>query len=197
MTDSPEPARELPPGQRLVPAGMPVLHYGPVPRFRPETWRLSVVGATARGCDRHLEVDELDALPTLEVVADMHCVTRWSSLQNAWAGIAGRTLLELVPPARGVTHVMAWAEFGYSATIRLEDFAAPGCVLATHLNGKPLSPERGWPLRLVIPHLYAWKGPKWLRMIEYIDQPRRGFWEERGYHIVGDPWLEQRYSYLE
>ena len=150
MTDSPEPqlasSRR---GNAWSRPGCRCRTTARCPRFRPETWRLSVVGATARGCDRHLEVEEFDALPTLEVVADMHCVTRWTSLQNAWAGIAGRTLLELVPPARGVTHVMAWAEFGYSATIRLEDFAAPGCVLATHLNGKPLSPERGWPLRLV------------------------------------------------
>jgi DMSO/TMAO reductase YedYZ molybdopterin-dependent catalytic subunit len=198
VTDpAPEPPRTLPPGQHQVPAGMPVLHYGPVPRFRPETWRLSITGANADGCERHLDMEQFDALPTLQVVGDMHCVTRWTSPDNTWEGVAGRTLLDLVPPAPRVTHVMAWAEYGYSATVRIEDFAANGSVLATHLGGEPLTPQRGWPLRLVIPHLYAWKGPKWLRMIEYLDHARRGFWEERGYHIIGDPWQEERYSYLE
>jgi DMSO/TMAO reductase YedYZ molybdopterin-dependent catalytic subunit len=93
--------------------------------------------------------------------------------------------------------VMTWAEYGYSATIRLEDLADDGTVLATHLHGEPLTPERGYPLRLVLPHLYAWKGPKWLRGLEYLRGPRRGFWEERGYHVHGDPWQEERYSYQE
>jgi len=50
---------------------------------------------------------------------------------------------------------------------------------------------------VVVPHLYAWKGPKWVRGFEYLTEDRRGFWEERGYHNVGDPWAEQRYSYQE
>jgi DMSO/TMAO reductase YedYZ molybdopterin-dependent catalytic subunit len=79
----------------------------------------------------------------------------------------------------------------------MDDFASPRAVLATHLNGEQLTPEHGFPLRLVVPHLYAWKGPKWLRGIEYLRAPRRGFWEERGYHTLGDPWREERYSYQE
>ena len=92
---------------------------------------------------------------------------------------------------------MAWAEYGYSANLRIEDFASDRTILATHHDGEPLSAEHGWPLRLVVPHLYGWKGPKWLRMIEYLTDERRGFWEERGYHTQGSPWEEQRYSYQE
>jgi DMSO/TMAO reductase YedYZ molybdopterin-dependent catalytic subunit len=188
--------RVLPPGQRPA-DGFRVRHYGRVPRFRPAAWRLTVNGATAGGCDRHLTYDEIAALPRLRVRADMHCVTKWTVVDNLWEGVPTRALLDLVPPAPEVTHVMAWGEYGYSATLRLEDFASPRALLATHHGGEPLTPEHGFPLRLVVPHLYAWKGPKWLRGIEYLTELVRGFWEERGYHAVGDPWREERYSYQE
>jgi DMSO/TMAO reductase YedYZ molybdopterin-dependent catalytic subunit len=197
VTDQEEqPDPRLPPGQKLI-DHLPVLHYGPVPRFRPATWRLTVNGATADGEDHHLDVATFDRLPRHEVCGDLHCVKRWTVRGNSWRGVLGRTVLAVVPPAPDVTHVMTWAEYGYSATIRLEDLARDTTVLATHLAGKPLTPEQGFPLRLVLPHLYAWKGPKWLRGLEYLRGPRRGFWEERGYHVLGDPWAEERYSYLE
>lgn len=197
MTDASElPPRALPPGQKLA-NGVPVLHYGPVPKFRPDSWRLVVNGATADGSEHHLDVAAFEALPRTTLTADMHCVTRWSVLDNTWTGVAALALMAAVPPADDVTHVMAWAEYGYSANLRLEDFSSGRTLLATHRNGEPLTPEHGFPLRLVVPHLYAWKGPKWLRGIEYLTGPRRGFWEERGYHTVGDPWREERYSYQE
>ena len=197
MTD-PAPAAEhgLPPGQRLA-LSLRVQHYGPVPRFKPQTWHLTVNGATRDGREHRLDVEAFADLPRTTVVRDMHCVTRWSVLDNVWSGVSTGTLLEMLPPADGVTHVMAWAEYGYSANLRLEDFADADALLATHHGGQPLTPEHGYPLRLVVPHLYAWKGPKWLRAVEYLVGERRGFWEERGYHTHGDPWLEQRYSYQE
>jgi DMSO/TMAO reductase YedYZ molybdopterin-dependent catalytic subunit len=79
----------------------------------------------------------------------------------------------------------------------MDDFTSARTILATHRNGSALTAEHGWPLRLVVPHLYGWKGPKWLRMIEYLTSERRGYWEERGYHTEGNPWREQRYSYQE
>jgi DMSO/TMAO reductase YedYZ molybdopterin-dependent catalytic subunit len=174
-----------------------VLHYGPVPRFHLDTWDLRVFGATASGDDHRWTYPALAALPRTRVRADLHCVTKFSVLDNVWQGIATRTILELVPPDGGATHVTVWAEYGYSANLRISDFAAATSVLATHRNGEPLSPDHGWPLRLVVPHLYAWKGPKWVRGIEYLLVDQRGFWEQRGYHNVGDPWGEQRYSYQE
>ncbi|MFB8134434.1 molybdopterin-dependent oxidoreductase [Streptomyces mirabilis] len=92
---------------------------------------------------------------------------------------------------------LAWAEYGYAANLRLRDFTAPETLLATHHNGELLTAEHGFPLRLVVPHLYGYKSPKWLRGIEYLTEDRRGFWEARGYHNVGDPWKEQRYSHQE
>ena len=186
----------LPPGQ-YIPRGWPVLHYGRVPRFNADTWDFRVFGATADGAERRWTWPELAALRRAEVRADFHCVTKFSVLDNTWSGPAASTLLEVAPPAPDVTHVMVWAEYGYSANLPLADFAAESTLFATHRNGEPLTPDHGYPLRLVVPHLYAWKGPKWARAVEYLTADRRGFWEDRGYHNRADPWLEQRYSYQE
>ncbi len=188
------PGDRLPPGQ-YIPRGWPVLHYGPVPKFRPDSWDFKVFGATA--AEHAWTWQEFGALPTTQVTADFHCVTKFSLLDSTWTGIATSTVLELVPPLPETTHVLVWAEYGYSANMTLSDFASSEAIFVTHRDGVPISTDHGFPLRLVVPHLYAWKGPKWVRGVEYLTQDRRGFWEERGYHNLADPWLEERYSYQE
>ncbi|MFC4555872.1 molybdopterin-dependent oxidoreductase [Georgenia faecalis] len=190
------PERSLPPGQHLLPEA-PVMHYGPVPRRRPERWRFTVGGATADGAEHALTFDDVLGLRGVEVVADLHCSTRWSTLDERWSGVAARDVLTAFPPAAAVEHVLVFAEYGYSANVRVEDLASPRAVLATHHDGAPLSDERGGPMRLVLPHLYSWKGPKWVRGWNYLTEPERGFWESRGYHLRGDAWREERYAYQE
>ena len=189
-------ASALPPGQ-YIPRTLPILHYGPVPAFHPETWDLRIFGATAFGDEAQLGWDDFSALPVSEIRADFHCVTKFTVPDLCWSGVMAADMLRRFPPDPAVTHVMIWADFGYSANIRISDFAADETVLATHRNGEPLTPEHGYPLRLVVPSLYAWKSVKWVRAIEYMTVDRRGFWEERGYHNTADPWREQRYSYQE
>ena len=191
-----EPERPLPPGQ-YVPRGWPVLHYGPVPKFRPSTRDFRVFGDTASGAQYRWTWEEFERLPQTKAVADLHCVTKFTVPDNLWEGISGSALVELAPPHPDVTHVMVWAEYGYSANIRMADFLAEGTMLALYRDGERLTPDHGFPVRLVVPHLYAWKSVKWARGVEYLIQDRRGFWEERGYHNVADPWQEQRYSYQE
>ncbi len=188
--------RDLPPGQHVA-ASWPVMHYGRVPGFHPDTWDFQVMGPTRDGTTVRWSYDELMSLPQGTVTVDFHCVTKYTVLDVAWTGVPASTLLAAAPPAPEVTHVLVWADRGYTANLRLSDLERPGAILAHSHDGQPLSPERGWPLRLVVPHLYGWKGPKWVRGLEYLTEDRRGFWEERGYHNVGDPWLEQRYSYQE
>jgi DMSO/TMAO reductase YedYZ molybdopterin-dependent catalytic subunit len=190
------PDGRLPPGQ-YVPQNWPTLHYGPVPKFRPERWDLRVQGATASGQEGRWTWAEWDAMPREQVMADFHCVTKFTITGVRWEGVLATTLARLIPPAPDATHVMVWAEYGYSANLRISDFFAETSLLATHRDGERLTAEHGAPVRMVVPHLYAWKSVKWLRAIEYLVADRRGFWEERGYHNVADPWLEQRYSYQE
>ncbi|MFC7330354.1 sulfite oxidase-like oxidoreductase [Marinactinospora rubrisoli] len=190
------PEHRLPPGQH-VPRGWPAVHYGPVPRFRPERWDLRVYGMTASLGEYRWTWPEFAALPTAEITADLHCVTRVTLLDVCWSGVPASALVAMAPPADSASHVMVWAEYGYSANLSMADFLAPDVLFATHRGGVPLTPEHGRPVRLVVPRLYGWKSVKWVRAIEYLDADRRGFWEERGYHNRGDPWNEQRYSYQE
>lgn len=185
----------LPPGQR-VQQTMPVLHYGPVPRFNPRTWDLRVYGAVA-GRPHRWSWASFASLPRQEVIADFHCVTKFSVLGITWLGVPASEVLRAASPAASATHVMVWAEYGYGANLPLDAFAAADTLLATHRDGKELTQEQGYPVRLVVPSRYGWKNVKWVRAIEYLTGDRRGFWEERGYHNNADPWLEQRYSYQE
>jgi DMSO/TMAO reductase YedYZ molybdopterin-dependent catalytic subunit len=193
---SAESPPRLPPGQREQ-RTWPVLHYGPVPRFKPDRWDMQIYGATADGGKHVWDYQSFGELPTHSVTADFHCVTKFSILDGSWSGVLASTLLELAPPAADAAYALIWAEYGYSANLRVEDLRREGVIFANHRDGEQLTVEHGFPLRLIVPHLYAWKGPKWVRAIEYLTEEKRGFWEERGYHNTGDPWLEQRYSYQE
>ncbi|WP_241681056.1 molybdopterin-dependent oxidoreductase [Pseudactinotalea terrae] len=187
--------QELPPGQHRV-AQPPVMHYGRIPQREPSSWTVTVGGATATGDEHVFGLDQVTALPPVQQVADMHCATRWSALGVSWGGVRARDLVELAPPAEDVTDALVFAEFGYAANVPLADLLSSNALLVTHLGGEPLTPERGAPLRLVIPHLYTWKGPKWLRGWNYLlpENPDRGFWEDRGYHARGDAWREERFA---
>ena len=90
----PEIAKRVPPGQRLVKT-WPVLHYGPIPSFDGVNWDLEISGLVENPFT--LSYQELRALPTVTVDADMHCVTGWSQLDNAWEGVSFRTLREPPP----------------------------------------------------------------------------------------------------
>lgn len=186
--------RQLPPGQRAS-WHWTVEHYGRVPRFKPDTWHLLITGATADGLAHRVTLEDLQAMPRSAATSDLHCARGWSYLDIAWEGVAAEVLLEHVPPTAAATHALVWAEHGYCATVRLDDLRRPGVLLADTVDGAPLPPERGFPLRLVVPHLYGFKGPKWLRGIEYHTEPVQGFWEQRGYHEVAEVWSEQRYSH--
>lgn len=192
----PRDRRPIPPGQ-YVPRGWPVLHYGPVPRFRPQDWDFRVFGATASGEQHRWTWPEFERLPRTTAVADFHCVTKFTIPDNHWEGVPGSAIVELAPPHPDVTHVMVWADFGYSANVRMADFLEDATMFALYRDGERLTPDHGFPVRLVVPHLYGWKSVKWARGVEYLVRDRRGFWEERGYHNVADPWREQRYSYQE
>jgi DMSO/TMAO reductase YedYZ molybdopterin-dependent catalytic subunit len=196
VTSGPGGARPMPSGQRRSESLRPV-HYGRVPHVDLASWSLTIAGDTLTGEVTTVSWEEFAALPRVEVRADHHCVSRYTTQDLTWSGVAARTVIDLAPPADDIEHVLVSATYGYSSNIALSDLASPRAVFATHLDGEPLTPEHGWPVRLVLPHLYGWKGPKWVRSIDYRRHPERGFWEQRGYHFTGDAWREERYSYQE
>jgi DMSO/TMAO reductase YedYZ molybdopterin-dependent catalytic subunit len=184
----------VPPGQRLV-KGWPVLHYGPIPRFDGSNWDLEVFGLVE--IPYTLSYRELKALGPARVTADMHCVTGWTTLDNEWEGIPFPVLAERAHLKPEANWVVAHCEYGYTSNLSLQAMMDDDVLVAWANRGEPLSPEHGYPLRLVVPKRYAWKSAKWLHGLELTDRNRRGFWEVRGYHTHADPWREERYSYQE
>ena len=181
----------LPPGQAAT-LKWPVLHYGSVPRFDPARWDFKVWGEVAKPV--RLTWDEFAALPRFDVTRDFHCVTRWSRFDNRWTGVAFREVMKLAQPKPSATHVLIHAEQGFTANVPLADLDREDVLFATHHDGQPLTPDHGYPLRLVVPHLYAWKSVKWVRGLEFLDHDVPGFWERNGYHMYGDPFREQRFD---
>lgn len=127
-------------------------------------------------------------------MSDIHCVTTWSRYDNAWEGLSTRALLEACQPKPEARFVVLQSHDGYTTNLSLDDFAADDALLAHTWQGQPISGEHGGPVRMVVPHLYFWKSAKRLQRIEFVAEDKPGYWEVRGYHNRGDPWLEQRYS---
>jgi DMSO/TMAO reductase YedYZ molybdopterin-dependent catalytic subunit len=182
-----DPTR-IPPGQHLT-DDFPVLSAGPTPHTPLEEWTFSIVN----GADKTAwSWEEFRALPSEEVTADIHCVTRWSKLDTAWEGVSVDTLLEGVE--HEAAYVLAFCDGGYTTNLPLEDVSDGKAWIAFAYDGEPLDPEHGGPARLLVPHLYFWKSAKWARGLELRDTDEPGFWETYGYHLYGDPWREQRYA---
>ena len=181
----------LPPGQHLV-KNWPVLDLGQHPQVAQTDWTLQIVG----GVENPVKLDwnAFQRLPQTRTLSDIHCVTTWSRYDNRWQGVSTHDLLDLVMPRTEVKFVLLTSYDGYTTNLPFADFASEDGILATHWEGEPLTREHGGPMRLVIPHLYFWKSAKWLRRIEFLIGDQAGFWEKNGYHMLGDPWREQRYS---
>jgi DMSO/TMAO reductase YedYZ molybdopterin-dependent catalytic subunit len=181
----------LPPGQSLT-LKWPVLHEGTVPQFDPKTWDFRITGLVETPV--RLTWGEFTRLPMKEVTADMHCVTRWSRFDVRWEGVPFTEVMKLAEVKPEAKYVMVQDEQGYTANVPLVDLLQPTTLFALKHNGEPLPADHGYPVRLVVPHLYAWKSVKWVRGIEFMAGDAPGFWEQNGYHIYGDPFKEQRYS---
>src|SRR3954447_8495941 len=186
-----DPAR-LPPGQYLT-EKWPVLHAGDVPDVDLATWDLRIFGEVEQPLT--LTWDELKALPVTEHVRAIHCVTRWSRFDASFRGVHWRDLAPLVRPKPSARFVVAHAEQGFTSNLPLEALASDDALIAYEADGEPLTPDHGWPLRLVVPSRYFWKSAKWLRGLELRPNDRPGFWERYGYHNDADYWKEQRYGF--
>jgi DMSO/TMAO reductase YedYZ molybdopterin-dependent catalytic subunit len=189
-----EIAGRVPPGQRLVKT-WPVLHYGPIPKFDGSEWPLELTGLVEQHVS--LTYQELRALPTVKIDADMHCVTGWTTLDNMWEGVSFKTLRELCRPTAEARWVIAHCAHGYTSNLSLQAMDEDDVLVAWRNGGEDLSDEHGWPLRLVVPKRYAWKSAKWLTGLEFSAKNKRGFWEVRGYHIHAEPFAEERYAHQE
>jgi DMSO/TMAO reductase YedYZ molybdopterin-dependent catalytic subunit len=172
-----ETKERVPPGQ-VVTDRWPVLHYGRVPRIDLATWRFRVHGRVQRPVEWTWE--EWRTLPRSR--------TGWTRLDNDWEGVAYAELRRHFQPLPDARHVLVHAAGGWTTNLPLEDLERDGVVFAMACDGRPLTPEHGGPLRLVVPHLYFWKSAKWVSGLELLATDLPGFWERAGYHLRGDPW---------
>jgi DMSO/TMAO reductase YedYZ molybdopterin-dependent catalytic subunit len=192
MTERPEAlARRVPPGQSLT-TKWPVLTYGLTPRFDPRTWTFRCHGLVED--EVSWTWDEFLTLPRTEVTCDIHCVTRWSRLDNRFAGVHIREIMSRVRLKHDARYVMIHADPDYTTNLPLAELVQDDVILALEHDGQALAPDHGGPLRLVVPKLYFWKSAKWVRAFEFLDVNPPGFWELNGYHMHADPWTEERYS---
>jgi len=186
-TDKPR----IPPGQ-VVTSKFPVLHVGPIPTFDPQRWDFRIFGLVEE--EVVFSYQEFMNLPKVEIISDFHCVTRWSRLNNLWEGVTFQEVLKHIRPKPEARYVMVHSDGGYSANLPLQALLDDDVLFAYRHDGRDLTPEHGWPLRLVVPKRYAWKCAKWVRGLEFREEDRPGYWEAHGYHNDGDPWKEERYA---
>lgn len=186
----PDRDRRVPPGQRLT-NGFPVLTYGDTPQIQTGEWRLQIWGLAK---PVSFTWQDLMSMPQSDFTADFHCVTTWSKLDVQWQGVKVTDLMRQVELDPKAAHVMQHCFGGYTTNLALADFLREENFFAHTLFGEPLSADHGGPVRLVVPHLYAWKSAKWINGLEFLEQESLGFWERNGYHHRGEPWAEERYS---
>jgi DMSO/TMAO reductase YedYZ molybdopterin-dependent catalytic subunit len=138
--------------------------------------------------------EEFRTLPRVEVRSDIHCVTRWSRFDNLWQGVRAREVIGRAGASPEARFAIVHAEQGFTSNLPLAELMHDDVLLAEKHDGADLTPEHGWPLRLVVPRRYFWKSAKWVRGIELSAEDRPGFWEQNGYHNDADPWKEERFS---
>jgi DMSO/TMAO reductase YedYZ molybdopterin-dependent catalytic subunit len=188
---SDEQRKRVPPGQ-YVTEKWPVLHYGSVPRVDLPTWDFRVWGEVEEPF--RFGWDAFKQMPRKELHTDIHCVTRWSRLDIDFEGVPIQHILERARLRPSARFVLAHSEQGYTANLPLDILDDDDVILADTADGQPLTPEHGYPLRLVVPKRYFWKSAKWIRGLEFLPQDTLGFWERYGYHNDADPWKEERFS---
>ena len=199
---------QLPPGQRPV-VGFP--RFGvdtthPPPTVEPGT-AIEVVGDLSRTLQ--LAAADLATLPRRTVEADFHCVAGWSAVGLTWDGWSFADVYEqLISPVSttDVAYLVFVGADGYRSIVTLEDAIGSDVLLADRLDGEPLSPEHGAPLRLLSPGQYGFISTKHLRRIElHAKEPRAFFHPSRRVQIAlrtvhphrrARVWQEERHRYV-
>ena len=184
-------AERLPPGQRRT-EEFPVLSKSGTPDWDPETWTFEVWGAVEEPFS--LSWSAFQSLPGVTQRQDFHCVTGWSKFDVEFSGVTFPEVADRAGVRDDAAHVVFHALDGYTTNLPLAACDRREVLFAHRLDGEALPREHGGPLRVVTPHRYAYKGAKWVTGVEVLTEPKRGYWERRGYSNTADPWTEERYS---
>ncbi len=173
----------------LIPGGGRFRFYsvaGPVEQVPTSDYLLRVDGDVEHPTE--FSYADLAALPQTRLSADVQCVTGWRVPDVEWAGVLLSTILAQVRPKVPA----AALEFGsadgvYTESLTLEQAQRPDVLVATHMDGEPLSNDHGGPVRLYVAPMYFYKSCKWLDRISVTSEVVPGYWEELGYDV--DAWV--------
>jgi DMSO/TMAO reductase YedYZ molybdopterin-dependent catalytic subunit len=101
-----------------------------------------------------------------------------------------QTLVEMVGPKKEAGFITFYSEGDvYKDSLTLSQAMLPDVLLAYSMWEKPLEKKHGYPLRLVMPRMYGYKGPKWVKRVEFVPYRETGYWEQRGWQI--DAWINR------
>ncbi len=196
QTTLPEPpattSRSRLPSGQYESKELEVLHIDGIPNFNPGTWDFEVTGSVQKSFV--LSWTRFQTLSHTEENTDFHCVTGWSRLDNRWSGVSFRTIHDLARPLDDAKFATIICDAGYTTSLPLTDLLENNVLFATELEGKPLEPRHGGPVRLIVPDKYAYKSAKWVRKVKFTKQQEFGYWETRGYSNTADPWTQDRYG---
>ncbi|HKS28323.1 MAG TPA: sulfite oxidase-like oxidoreductase [Pyrinomonadaceae bacterium] len=185
---SPDTRREnrMPPGQVRT-RKWPVLDAHGTPNVDLATWRFEAGGLVEN--PQSWSLDEFLQLPPVKVYADFHCVTRWSRLDNVWGGVQAKEMARILGVKPEAKFVLVFGyDYGWSTNLPIEYFLSEDSLFAWSHDGRPIAPEHGGPVRLIVPQLYAWKSAKWVKGVHFLAEDEPGYWEQGGYHMRGVPW---------
>ncbi len=149
-----------------------------------KTWCLKIEGLVEKPAS--LTFEQIKALPRKVQTKNFICVEGWGLDDQKWEGVHLRDVLSRVkinPKAKFMTFHAAGGE--YKDSLSLLEALEPDTLLAYRLNGESLPADHGFPLRLIIPRMYAYKGVKWVERIVLTEKQEVGYWEKGGYPVDG------------
>jgi len=143
-------------------------------------WKLEIKGLVADPYS--LTYDELTALPAIEVVTGMMCISNpvGGGLigSTKWKGVRLADLLKRANPKKGVVDIKMTAVDGYTDSITYKKALDPDVVLVWEMGGETLTATHGFPARLLVPGIYGMKHVKWITSIELVNHDFKGYWQE-------------------
>jgi DMSO/TMAO reductase YedYZ molybdopterin-dependent catalytic subunit len=151
--------------------GLKVMAFNPIRIPDPAAYRLSIGGLVHDALE--LTNADLDRLPKVKQNSRLKCVQCWSGRID-WEGFRAQDLLKLAPLKAGAGWVRVDCADKYYDFVKLEDLLHPRTLFATAMQGEPLTPEHGAPLRLVLPHKYGYKSSKLITSLTFVDKGGRG-----------------------
>jgi DMSO/TMAO reductase YedYZ molybdopterin-dependent catalytic subunit len=150
-----------------------------------QNWQLTIGGLVENPLT--LSFADLLALPRQDQITDFHCVEGWSVHDVPWNGVHFDEIFDLVKPLDSATHaIFTCVGDKYLESLPLDVVFEPHTLLGYGVDCATLPLAHGFPLRVVVPRKWGYKGPKYVYKIQLSDQPAVGYWEQYGYPYDGD-----------